>query len=63
LLNVKKVSKVCGGKVSYRALSNLDLTVEDNEFVEIMGLSGSGKSTLLNMIATYAAYFLASLFA
>lgn len=52
MLKVRQVSKVYEGKVSYRALSDIDLTVEDNEFVGIMGPSGSGKTTLLNMIAT-----------
>ncbi|MCR1898924.1 ABC transporter ATP-binding protein [Irregularibacter muris] len=52
MLNVKKVSKIYQGKVACRALSDIDLTVEDNEFVGIMGPSGSGKTTLLNMIAT-----------
>src|SRR5690625_341170 len=52
MLKVKKISKIYEGKVAYRALSDIDLTVEDNEFVGIMGPSGSGKTTLLNMIAT-----------
>ena len=31
-------------------LKNIDLTVEEGEFISIMGPSGSGKSTLLNII-------------
>lgn len=52
MLNVKNVSKTYQGKISYRALSDINLTVEEGEFIGIMGPSGSGKTTLLNMIAT-----------
>ena len=36
------------GKI--KALNGIDLTIEDGEFVSIIGPSGSGKSTLLNML-------------
>lgn len=52
MLKVKKVSKIYEGKIAYRALSDIDLTIEKGEFVGVMGPSGSGKTTLLNMIAT-----------
>ncbi|RDW15798.1 bacitracin ABC transporter ATP-binding protein [Oceanobacillus arenosus] len=52
MLNVKQVSKIYEGKIAYRALTDINLTIEDGEFVGIMGPSGSGKTTLLNMIAT-----------
>lgn len=52
MLEVKKLSKIYGGNVTYRALTDIDFTIRQGEFVGIMGPSGSGKTTLLNMIST-----------
>ncbi len=38
------------GQVQVKALKKVDLTIDQGEFVSIMGPSGSGKSTLLNII-------------
>jgi putative ABC transport system ATP-binding protein len=38
------------GKESINVLNNITLTIEEGEFVAIMGPSGSGKSTLMNII-------------
>lgn len=52
MLEVVGISKVYGGQVPHRALSNININVEKGEFVGIMGPSGSGKTTLLNVIST-----------
>ena len=38
------------GDQELRVLKDIDLEVEEGEFVAIMGPSGSGKSTLMNVI-------------
>ncbi len=48
LIDVYKIYKTEFYEV--RALDGVSMTVEDGEFVVIMGPSGSGKSTLLNLI-------------
>ncbi|NIL29104.1 ABC transporter ATP-binding protein [Bacillus thuringiensis] len=52
ILKVSELSKIYTGKVSYEALSNINLSVKKGEFIGIMGPSGSGKTTLLNMVST-----------
>lgn len=46
--NLKKIYKAPSGEV--RALDGISISVEDGEFVSIVGSSGSGKTTLLNML-------------
>lgn len=46
---LKKVNKVFPGGV--KAVKNIDLDVEDREFIVLVGPSGCGKSTTLRMIA------------
>ncbi len=49
MTNVGKVYK--SGEVETHALKHVNVTIEDGEFVVILGPSGSGKSTLLNVIS------------
>ena len=39
------------GATTVRALDGVSLTIEEGQFVGLLGTSGSGKSTLLNLIA------------
>ncbi|MDP4145266.1 MAG: ABC transporter ATP-binding protein [Bacillota bacterium] len=55
VLNIKNLRKVYGSKfggVKYTALEDINLKVNEGEFVAIMGPSGSGKTTFLNVIST-----------
>ena len=48
LAGVEKVYRT--GKLEYRALRGVDLTIGAGDMVAIVGPSGSGKSTIMNMI-------------
>ena len=46
--NVSKTYKI--GEKEFKALDNIDLSINKGEFVVILGPSGAGKSTLLRCI-------------
>ncbi len=51
LIEAKEISKVYPlGEIELRALDKVSLTIEEKEFLAIMGPSGSGKSTFMNII-------------
>lgn len=51
VVEFRGVSKIYGhGDTEVRALDNVDMRIDEGEFVAIMGSSGSGKSTCMNII-------------
>ena len=53
IIEVKNLCKsyLSGGK-PLKVLDNIDLVIQQGDFISLMGPSGSGKSTLLNIIGT-----------
>lgn len=51
IIDIRQVNKTyqVGGQPLH-ALNNINLSIEQGEYISLMGASGSGKSTLLNMI-------------
>lgn len=54
IVTTKNLHKVYGqhSERPYEALKGVSFTVNEGEFIGIMGASGSGKTTLLNILAT-----------
>ncbi|MFN2422135.1 MAG: ABC transporter ATP-binding protein [Cryomorphaceae bacterium] len=51
LIEVRELAKIYQiGTQEVKALQSVDLDIEKNEFVALMGPSGSGKSTLMNIL-------------
>lgn len=51
LIEIQDMCKIYNpGENEVRALDHVDLNIDRNEFVAIIGHSGSGKSTLMNML-------------
>lgn len=51
ILTARNLCKTYGsGENAVHALNQVNIDIEENEFVSIIGTSGSGKSTLLNML-------------
>lgn len=48
MTNIEKVYKM--GSSTFKALSDVNLTIAEGEYVAIVGPSGAGKSTLMNII-------------
>ncbi len=51
MIEVKDITKTYGnGDTAFQALNGVSFTIEDGEFVAIMGPSGSGKSTMMHIL-------------
>ncbi|MEA4825230.1 MAG: ATP-binding cassette domain-containing protein, partial [Clostridium sp.] len=51
-IEIDNVGKVYNGRNGEMvALSNVNMTIKENEFICVVGPSGCGKTTLLNIIA------------
>lgn len=50
IIELKDINKTYQGAQPLHVLKGIDLSINEGEFVSIMGASGSGKSTLLNIL-------------
>ena len=51
IINIENISRIFQvGSEEFRALDDVSLRIDKNEYVAIMGPSGSGKSTLMNIL-------------
>ena len=51
LLELKDINLVYDGEVKVNVLKNINLQIEEGEFLGIMGMSGAGKSSLLYIMS------------
>jgi len=51
LIELRGLTKIYGtGDAAFAALAGVDLSIQNGEFLAVMGPSGSGKSTLMNLL-------------
>lgn len=52
ILKTNNINKYFHDPIKFRALSDINLSIDEGEFVSIVGKSGCGKSTLLYILST-----------
>ncbi|HOC52745.1 MAG TPA: ABC transporter ATP-binding protein [Caldisericia bacterium] len=52
MIEVRRVKKVYKNSVNVLVLRDINITINDEDYISIRGRSGSGKTTLLNLIGT-----------
>lgn len=51
IIKISELNKIYAtGEIQVHALKNINVSIEEGEYVAIMGKSGSGKSTLMNIL-------------
>lgn len=51
IIKISELNKIYAtGEIQVHALKNINISIEEGEYVAIMGKSGSGKSTLMNIL-------------
>ncbi len=54
MIEIRQLTKIFGeGPAAFKALNNIDVTIQQNEFFTLLGPSGCGKTTLLRAIAGF----------
>ncbi len=62
VLQTKNISKYFYDPVKFKVLTDISLTINQGEFVSIIGRSGCGKSTLLYLLSTMDTVYEGELF-
>ena len=62
ILEAKNINKYFENPVSFHVLKDISFSIDEGEFVSIMGKSGCGKSTLLYILSTMDTQYQGDLF-
>ena len=63
MIDVKHLTKTFGSRLNQtKVLDNLSFTLDQGEFVGIMGPSGAGKTTLMNILSSLSSPTMGSVY-